>query len=100
MNFSFHNNIQQAIDAICHLYRYIFVFPDSKVHGANMRPIRGRQDPEGPHVGPMNLAIWFEIQLKCQFNAFIKYRLRIVYTTRLEVHQIYFQIVLVINIPL
>ena len=32
--------------------------PDSKVHGANMRPIWGRQDPGGPHVGPMNIAIW------------------------------------------
>ena len=32
--------------------------PDSKVHGANMGPIWGRQDPGGPHVGPMNLAIW------------------------------------------
>ena len=31
--------------------------PDSKVHGANMGPIWGRQDP-GPHVGPMNFAIW------------------------------------------
>ena len=29
-------------------------FPDSKVHGANMGPIWGRQDPGGPHVGPMN----------------------------------------------
>ena len=27
--------------------------PDSKVHGANMEP-----DPGGPHVGPMNFAIW------------------------------------------
>ena len=34
------------------------VFHDSKVHGANMGPIWGRQDPGGPHVGPMNLAIW------------------------------------------
>ena len=32
--------------------------PDSKVHGANMGPIWGRQDPGGPHVGPVNLAIW------------------------------------------
>ena len=32
--------------------------PDSKVHGANMGPIWGRQDPGGPHVGHMNLAIW------------------------------------------
>ena len=32
--------------------------PDSKVHGANMGLIWGRQDPSGPHVGPMNFAIW------------------------------------------
>ena len=32
--------------------------PDSKVHGANMGSIWGRQDPGGPHVGPMNLFIW------------------------------------------
>ena len=32
--------------------------PDSNVHGANMGPIWGRQDPGGPHVGPMNFAIW------------------------------------------
>ena len=31
---------------------------DSKVHGANMGPIWGWQDPGGPHVGSMNLAIW------------------------------------------
>ena len=31
--------------------------PDSKVHGANMGPIWGLQDPLGPHVGPMNFAI-------------------------------------------
>ena len=30
---------------------------DSKVHGTNMGPIWGRQDPGGPHVGPMNFAI-------------------------------------------
>ena len=31
--------------------------PDSKVHEANIGHIWGRQDPGGPHVGPMNLAI-------------------------------------------
>ena len=31
---------------------------DSKVHEANMKPIWGRQDPGGPHVVPMNFAIW------------------------------------------
>ena len=34
------------------------ITPDSKVHGANMGPIWGRQDPGWPHVGPINLAIW------------------------------------------
>ena len=33
-------------------------YPDSKVHGANMGPIWGRQDPGGPHIGPINFAIW------------------------------------------
>ena len=33
-------------------------YPVNKVHGANMVPIWGRQDPGGPHVDPMNLAIW------------------------------------------
>ena len=31
--------------------------PDSKVHGANMRPIWVLSAPAGPHLGPMNLAI-------------------------------------------
>ena len=31
---------------------------DSKVRGANMGPIWGQQGPGGPHVGPMNFAIW------------------------------------------
>ena len=34
------------------------VFPDSKVHGANMGPSWGRQDPGGPHDGHMNLTNW------------------------------------------
>ena len=32
--------------------------PDSKILGAYMGPIWGRQDPGGPHAGPMNLVIW------------------------------------------
>ena len=32
--------------------------PNIKIHGANMGPIWGREDPGGPHVGPMDLAIW------------------------------------------
>ena len=43
-----------------HLY-----VPDSKVQGANMGPIWGRQDPGGPHVGPMNFfAIWDMLLVK------------------------------------
>ena len=36
--------------------------PDSKVHGANMGPIGGRQDLGGPHAGPMNFVIWVYTQ--------------------------------------
>ena len=32
--------------------------PDSKVLGANMGPIWVRQDPGGPHIGPINFDIW------------------------------------------
>ena len=39
--------------------------PDNKVHGANMGPIWGREDPGGPHVGPMNLVIRV---LQCLLN--------------------------------
>ena len=35
-----------------------FVYPDRKVYGANMGPTWGRQNPGGPHVGHVNLAIW------------------------------------------
>ena len=33
-------------------------YPDSKVHGANMEPIWGQQDPDGSHVGLMKFAVW------------------------------------------
>ena len=51
--------------------------PDSNVHGATMGPIWDRQDPGGPHVGPMNLAIWVISQInhsmapgrsECEYN--------------------------------
>ena len=37
--------------------------PESKVHGANMGLIWGRQDQGGPRVGYMNFAIWECVQL-------------------------------------
>ena len=36
----------------------IILIPRSKIHGATIGPIWGRQDPGGPHAGPMNFAIW------------------------------------------
>ena len=36
----------------------VHTIPDSKVHGANMGPIWGQQVPGGPHVCPVNFAIW------------------------------------------
>ena len=36
------------------------MYPDNKVHGAYMGPIWGQQDPGGPHVRPMNVAIRVE----------------------------------------
>ena len=45
----------------------IVIVPDSKVHGANMGPIWGRQDPGGPHAGPMNLTIWGANTGDCRF---------------------------------
>ena len=36
---------------------YMITHPDSKVHGANMGPTWVLSSPDGPHVGPMNLAI-------------------------------------------
>ena len=38
-------------------------YPDSKVPGANMGPIWGRQDPGGPHIGPMNFAVWVDFNV-------------------------------------
>ena len=37
--------------------------PDSKVHAANMGPTWVLSAPDGPQVGPMNLAIWDGIGL-------------------------------------
>ena len=36
---------------------YPVMYPDSKVHGANIGPTWVLSAPDGPHVGPMNLAV-------------------------------------------
>ena len=59
------------------------MYPDSRVHGANMGPNWGRQDPGGPHVGPVNFIIWevlsgvnyletFEMTIKLKNNVYIR----------------------------
>ena len=47
--------------------KYMNNIPDSKLHGADMGPIWGRQDPGGPHVGLMNFAIW-DMNCECLMN--------------------------------
>ena len=49
--------------------RFAFYYnPDSKIHGANMRPTWVLPAPDGPHVGPMNLAIWEYTWYMCNFK--------------------------------
>ena len=40
------------------IFEEIHCIPDSKINGTNMGPTWGWQDPGGPHVDPMNFAIW------------------------------------------
>ena len=53
----------QVKNYLCNEFRspqmaLVYITPDYKVHGANMGPTWGRQDPSGPHVDHVNLAIW------------------------------------------
>ena len=48
----------------CSLYRHIHNYtppniPDSKVHGANMGSTWVLSAPDGHHIDPMNLALWY-----------------------------------------
>ena len=43
---------------------------DSKVHGANMGPKWVLSASDGPHVGPMNFAVWEYISLGVYHNSF------------------------------
>ena len=43
--------------------------PDSKVHGAHLGPTWVMSAPDGPHVGPMNLAIRGRFQIFLNENA-------------------------------
>ena len=41
---------------------------NNKINGANMGSIWGRQDPGGPHLGPMNFAIWETILMYWSYD--------------------------------
>ena len=60
-------------------------YPDSKVHEANMRPIWGWQDPGGPHVGPMNFAIWVSSRLRGSIRTCLLFRLHYGYCVTVPV---------------
>ena len=54
-----HNKAQQSKNRVHISWDILYILnPDSKVHGANMGPIRGPQAPGGLHVGPRNFSIW------------------------------------------
>ena len=77
--------------------RNTHIYPDSKVHGANMGPTWVLSAQDGPHVGPMNLAIRVHIHFcdprKLPFKTQWKgpEYIATVITTRLELSQGYSQ---------
>ena len=58
---SAHTSVQQIqyIPGMLKFQAFLFfiVVPDNKVHRANIGPTWVLSAPDGPHVGPMNLAI-------------------------------------------
>ena len=57
ISYVYNNDTLGIVYVIFNWYDYVFIYPDSKVHGANMGPTRVLSAPDGPLVGPMNLAI-------------------------------------------
>ena len=51
----FSNSFTERI--IPRVWKRVYI-PDNKVHGANMGLTWVLSAPDGPHIGPMNLAIW------------------------------------------
>ena len=74
----FLREISQSTTGPCKLYPHLILqSPDSKIHGANMGPTWVLSAPDGPHVGPMNLAIravtWEQHEQKgCEPGVFCK----------------------------
>ena len=66
-----YSSTNPCIRSCCHKIctRLSYAFPDRKVHGTNMGPIWGRQDPGGPMLAPWTLlsgalSLWSYHQLK------------------------------------
>ena len=53
---AFSQQLKPCSAPVCSPYHQTTI-PENKVNGANMGLIWGRQEPGGPHVGPMKLAI-------------------------------------------
>ena len=64
--------------------RFSRYYPDSKTHVANVGPTWGRQDPGGPHVGHMNLAIWVNFLVWGQENSMSIDHTNLAYVVSLE----------------
>ena len=62
-------------------YRIENAYPDSKVHGANMGPTWVLSAPDGPHFGPMNLAI--RVALLVPVKAQVESQLSDMYSLRM-----------------
>ena len=67
-------------------FRDRYTHPDSKVHGANMGPTWALSDPDGPHVGPMNLAIRAPICAKAWQN---KALVKLLFPTNTKIEMIF-----------
>ena len=57
LSFILNWDVTSANFKIFQYFIFSITFPDSKVRGANMGPTWGLWAPDGPHIGPINLAI-------------------------------------------
>ena len=62
-----HHSISKLICFLWNTFGWVNI-PDSKVHEANMGPIWVQSAPDGPHVGPMNLAIRDLFSQRCLYK--------------------------------
>ena len=63
------------------------IIPDSKIHGAHMRPTWGRQDSAGPHMGQVNLDLW-DVLYSIQIAVMADYESFINHTTRSNLNRV------------